>query len=312
VEEHVRPDGSIAYSLSHVYGDNGTFTVKVCAADDDVSNICATTPVTVNNVRPTATIDHSAAVDVNGTSVLIGRAGQSVEFKGRSTDPGSDDLTLTWNWGDGDPAIDQSSLSLVNPPFPEPNPVPCPSIQPRDVTSPTSFAFGQACIYDVVFASLDDDSGSASDTVRVLVTGNADRGLTSGYWARQYRQQGKLDFSNKTLRCYLDITSFVSAVFNEARDASTFAKAQAILFSQQAPVTKRDQLDRDLLAAWLNFANGAVGWNEKVNTKGKKGTPDTPFHTAMQTAEQIRLNPNATPKQIDAQRAIVQSINQTI
>jgi hypothetical protein len=76
-------------------------------------------------------------------------------------------------------------------------------------------------------------------------------------------------------------------------------------------VSKRDQLDRDLLTAWINFANGAVGWNEFVDTN-RNGIPDTLFHVAMQTAEAVRLNPSATPSQIDAQRAIVQSINDSI
>jgi hypothetical protein len=41
------------------------------------------------------------------------------------------------------------------------------------------------------------------------------------------------------------------------------------------------------------------------------GTPDTAFHQAMQTAESVRLNRNATQARIDARRAIVQSINVT-
>jgi hypothetical protein len=90
-------------------------------------------------------------------------------------------------------------------------------------------------------------------------------------------------------------------------DASTFERAQAILFDQGGPVSKRDQLDRDLLTAWLNFANGAVAWNEQVDTG--TGPPVTTFHQAMQTAESVRLDPNATPAQIDDQRAIVQRIN---
>jgi PKD domain len=309
IQEHLRPDGSLTYDLSHAYGDDGTFTIKVCAADDDVSNICTTAQVTVDNVDPTATIGKDAATDINGTSVIIGHAGEAVAFDGRSTDPGSDDLTLVWNWGDGDPAVDASTEYLVNPPFADPDP--SPSVQPRDVTETRSFAFGQACLYDVVFSSLDDDSGSASDTVKVLITGNGDDGKTTGYWARQYRQESRVDFDDATLTCYLEIAAFASRVFNEVRDASTFEAAQAVLFSQIKPVTKRDLLDRNLLAAWLNFANGAVAWHEQVDTNGN-GTPDTLFAAAMRTAESVRRDPNASPAQIDAQRAIVQSVNDTI
>ena len=189
----------------------------------------------------------------------------------------------------------------VNEPFPDPDP--SPSVQPRDVTDESTHAFGRACTYDVVFSVLDDDGGSASDAIRVLIAGNADRGRPTGYWAQQYRQRGGVDFDAATLGCYLEIAGFVSAVFHERRDASTFPKAQAVLLDQGKPVSKRDQLDRDLLTAWLNFANGAVGWNEQVDTNGD-GAVDIAFSVAMQAAEAVRLNPSATAAQLDAQRAI--------
>ena len=126
VEEHVRPDGSITYDIDHVYGDDGTFTIKVCAADDDVSVLCQQTSVTIDNVDPTATIDGADATDINGTSVILAHANEPVDFAGRSLDPGSDDLTLEWNWDDGPPAIDESTTYLVDPPEP-----PTPTRAPR-------------------------------------------------------------------------------------------------------------------------------------------------------------------------------------
>jgi hypothetical protein len=309
VEEHQRPDGTITYDVDHVYGDDGTFTITVCAADDDVANVCKAAAAKVDNVDPAAAIDDSGAVLINGTPVVLGNAGAPVDFAGRATDPGSDDLTLRWDWDDGAPAIDRSTLFLVNAPFPDPDP--SPSLQPRDVTDETAHAFGQACTYDVGFSVLDDDGGSAADAIKVLIAGNADRGRPTGYWAQQYRQRGGVDFDAATLSCYLEIVDFVSAVFHEQRDASTFQRAQAILFDQGKPVSKRDQLDRDLLTAWLNFANGAVGWAEPVDTD-RDGTADTAFGAALQDAEAVRLNPSATPAQLDAQRAIVQAINDAL
>jgi hypothetical protein len=232
-----------------------------------------------------------------------------VIFDGNSTDQGSDDLTLTWDWGDGPPSPDELTISLVNPPFADPDP--SPDVDPRDVDDQKTHAFAQACTYDVVFSAFDDDTGFASVTIRVLITGNEDDGKSTGYWARQFRQRGGVDFDDLTLSCYLEIVALVSDVFNEERDASTFEKAQAILFDQGAPVTQLDQLDRDLITAWLNFANGAVEWNEQVDTD-KDGTPDTPFYQALQTAESVRLDPNATEAQINDQRAIVQRINNSI
>ena len=310
-EEHARPDGTIAYELSHTYGDDGTFTVRVCASDDDVSEpVCATKDVTVTNEAPTATIDESGATVIDGTPIFVAHAGEPVAFSGRSTDPGSDDLTLRWSWGDGDPLVDVSTPFLLNAPNADPDP--SPSIDPRDVTDPRSHAFGRACMYDVGFSADDDDGGaSPTDTISVLIAGNATAGRPSGYWAQQYRQRGGVELDDATLTCYLRIVDVVSRVLHDVRDAGTFQKAQAILFDQGKPVGKRDQLDRDLLTAWLNFANGAVDWDELVDTNGD-GIADTAFSAAMREAEAVRRDDASTPAQIDAQRAIVQSINDTI
>ena len=89
---------TLPFSASHTYGDNGTFTVQVCAADDDTTP-CTTFPLQIDNTKPTAVIDLSGAVTVNGTATIIAHAGQAVAFTGRSTDPGSDDLTLAWDMG---------------------------------------------------------------------------------------------------------------------------------------------------------------------------------------------------------------------
>jgi hypothetical protein len=83
------------------------------------------------------------------------------------------------------------------------------------------------------------------------------------------------------------------------------------LFTQRNDVTKRDQLDRDLLTAWLNFANGAVGWDELVDTDGD-GVVDIAFNEAMYIAEQVRLDPASTGADFDAQRRIMQRISDTV
>jgi photosystem II stability/assembly factor-like uncharacterized protein len=308
--ENVRPDATLTFSIDHIYGDDGTFAVTVCGRDDDTTTCATPFNVVVDNVDPTVTIDESSTTLVNGTPTIVAHAGETVTFSGRSVDPGSDDLTLSWDWDDGPPAPDVSTVSLVNPPLPDPDP--SPSIQPRDVTDTQPHAFGDACTYQVGFAAADDDGGTGSDSVAVLITGNEDEGRPSGYWAHQYRQRGHIDFDDATLACYLKITDFVSDVFHEVRDASTFPAAQRVLFSQNRPVTKRDLLDRALLTAWLNFANGAVEWNELVVDTDRDGTLDRSFHTAMEIAEAVRLDPASTPAHLDQQRRIIQRINQTV
>ncbi len=306
--ENVRPNATLEFAADHTYGDDGTFTVTVCGTDDDGATTvpCRTTSVTVTTTGPTAAIDKSGGTSINGVTTILATAGVPLALSGRSTDPGSDDLTLTWNWGDGSP--NTATAYLVNQPLTDP--FPSPSIQPRDVTDTRSHTF-TACVYDVGFKAVDDDGGaSPTDLVKVLIVGNEDGGRQSGYWAHQYRQNGKIDFDNSTLDCYLQISAFMSTVFHERRNVSTFDAAQKVLFSSGNSVTKRDQLDRDLLTAWLNFANGAVGYTELVDPGGK-GTAVL-FRDAMQTAEAVSNNPAATPAQVDAQRSIISHINSKI
>jgi len=51
-------DGSGTVAGSHVYADNGTYTVEVCVTDDDLEETCDTLDVTVDNVAPLVTVDN--------------------------------------------------------------------------------------------------------------------------------------------------------------------------------------------------------------------------------------------------------------
>jgi hypothetical protein len=303
--ENVRPDATLTFTADHVYGDDGTFPVTVCGQDDDTETCAAPFDVVIDNVDPDATIDEGDTTLVNGVPTVIAHAGETVTFSARVTDPGSDDLEARWDWDDGPPAPDVTTTYLVNPPVIDPDP--SPSIQPRDITDTHDHAFGDACLYTVGFEVDDDDGGSDADSVKVIITGNEDDGRPSGWWAREYRRRGGLTLDDATAACYLEIVGYVSVVFDEEVDASTFHLAQSILFSQGRPVTKRDQLDRDLLTAWLNFANGAVEWDELVDSGSG---PDAPFHEVMAAAEAVRLDPLATGADFDEQRRIVQRISQ--
>ena len=303
--ENTRPDATLTFSAAHTYGDNGTFTAQVCARDDD-TNPCTTIALQVDNTNPTAAIDLSGAVDVNGTPTVIAHAGAAVGFSGRSTDPGSDDLTLTWTWGDG--GAPSSTTRLVNA-TPEPVGTPSPSIQPRDVTDSRSHSFAGACAYETTFGARDDDGGSASRTAAVIIVGNGHPNQPHGYWKQQFRYhltgKNNSDFDAAALRCYLKIVDYMSRVFDQRNDASTFLRAADILDTSQTSATL-ELFDQQLLAAWLNFANGAVEWNRLVDTNGDKRA-DTRFLDAIIAAETLRLNPNATRTQLDKQKLIVES-----
>jgi hypothetical protein len=300
--ENARPDATLTFSADKTYGDNGTFSAQVCAADDDTTP-CSTISLQVTNTSPTAAIDLSGAVSVNGTPTIIAHAGQSVPFSGRSTDPGSDDLMLTWAWGDG---TSSSTTSLVNPPATDP--AISPSVQPRDVTSPQSHTFGAACAYETTFRATDDDTGTASATANVIIVGNGHPNQPHGYWKQQFRYQvsgkGVSDFDSSQLDCYLRIVGYMSRIFNESTDASTFTRAIDVLETDQTSVIN-ELFDQQLLAAWLDFANGAMEWNRMVDTNGDK-TPDARFLDAITEAESLRLSPTATRRQLDRQKAIVE------
>ncbi len=294
-------------SSSHVYGDNGAFSVEVCVEDDDDATGCGTLTVTVNNVDPTADIDRRGALFINGVPTFLARAGQTVEFRGRSTDPGSDDLYLSWDWDDGPPSPDVIATYLVNSLLPDP--FPSPSVQPRDVIDVQSHAFADACLFDVRFFARDDDGGrSPTDNVSVLIVGNADRARSSGYWQHQLGRQGHTDFDEATLECYLAIIDHVSTVFSEARDASTIAAAYDVLFMAHNGGSPRQRFDRALLTVWLNFANGAMGYDEHFDTDGD-GQADATFAGAVSVAEAVRLDLLATDADIEAQRAVLQRLN---
>ncbi len=306
--ENVRPNATLSFSASHTYGDNGTFAAEVCASDDDTTT-CKTINLRVDNVDPTAAIDMSSAILINGVPTFLAQIGDTLPFSGRSTDPGSDDLGLIWDWDDGSPLT--ISQSLVNPP--NPDPFPSPSVQPRDVTAAASHTYTEACLYEISFWSVDDDGGTSTvATANVIIVGDADDARSAGYWQTEYakhlRDKGKPHFDAETLQCYLDIAGFMSQVFDEVVDASSFGAAADVLYVDKNEGDMTEIFDRQLLAAWLNFANGAIGYGELVDSDGDS-VPDAPFANVMATAEATRLAPAPSQAGLEAQKGILEALN---
>ena len=84
------------------------------------------------NLDPTVTIDKSGTVSINGEPTILAEIGQPVAIQRRSIDPGSDDLTATWDWDDGRPRGRRRCRSST---APDPDPFPSPSVQPATSTS---------------------------------------------------------------------------------------------------------------------------------------------------------------------------------
>ncbi len=288
---------------THRYMDDGLFNVTGSVTDDDGGTGSGSAALAVTNVAPTAVIDKTDTILVNGVPTLITHAGATVPFLGTSTDPGSDDLTLSWNWDDGAPAPDLTRTSLHAPPSPDPDPSPDGSA--RNVTDAQNHVFADACYYDVRFASADDDNGSASDDVSVIVAGNFTDSRSHGYFKNELRKLR--DHTDAQVKCLLKITGFMSRVFHEVRDASSPALATAV-FDKSGSSLATDIFDLQLLAAWMNFADGRVALTDLVDTNWN-GVPDTRFSDLVAQAEAVRLNPLATRSQLLTQKDRLDSFN---
>jgi hypothetical protein len=275
----------------------------VCGSDDDATT-CRAIALPIDNANPTAEIDEAGTVIVNGVPTLITRTATNLTFRGRSRDPGSDDLFLSWDWDAEDFVFPNHTTTYrVNPPIPDP--FPSPSLQPRDVIDAKVAAFSFACHFVVTFQAVDDDGGVGQDTLDVIVTGSAQQTRSASSWRSLYRGGGSGQLDHKALGNYLKIAAHMSGVFNEVTDASTFEAADQVL---SRTATAKERFDRQLLAAWLNFANGARDYDEMVDTDGN-GQADTAFSAVVAAAEAVRLNPLSTEAQINAQTAILGRIN---
>lgn len=296
-EENARPDATLQFTVTHQYGDDGDFTVQVTGADDDTSS-SDTESAPVRNVNPTAGIDAAGTQSYGGVTAFVLPAGEELAVPVGSADPGSDDLTFTWDWNDG--TVDSRTSQVNAPLLDTPK---SPTVQPRDVSLSAGHTFGDACHYDLATIVVDDDGGSATDAATVVVTGTADLSKGSGWWLNQYRTQSPNHFSTAQLECYLDIAGFFSLVFPQGM---TRADGERVL---QAPAKSPAAVvfDQQALAAWLNLANGAVELATPVDTDGD-GSLDSTFGAALLTAETVRTDPASTPDAIREQKDIVERI----
>ncbi|SPD72924.1 hypothetical protein PITCH_A1590006 [uncultured Desulfobacterium sp.] len=131
--------GDTGQSQTHVWPDNGTYTVAVLVTDDDGSSDMATLVVTVNNVAPSVDAGPDATID----------EGATFTGSGSFTDPGADTHTATVEYGDGSGV----QPLVLNP----------------DRTFALSHQYMDNGIYTVTVSIADDDSGLGTDTALVTV-----------------------------------------------------------------------------------------------------------------------------------------------
>ncbi len=63
-----------------------------------------------------------------------------------------------------------------------------------------------------------------------------------------------------------------------------------------------------LLATWLNFANGSLGWNQMVGSNCD-GTRDTRFNQVIHHVEDVFLDAGSTRSQLVSQKAVLACVN---
>jgi hypothetical protein len=123
--------------------DNGTYVVTLTATDKDGGSSSASQTIDVTNVAPT--------VALAGAAMAAGVRGQSLDFTGSFTDPGSADTwSATVNYGDGGG--------------------PQPLVLGPGKTFSLSHAYAAAGNYTITVRVADDDGGAGSATKAVNVT----------------------------------------------------------------------------------------------------------------------------------------------
>jgi hypothetical protein len=143
-------DGTV--SGSHVYADNGVYTVEVCVTDSMGDTGCDTLVVTVDNVAPTVDAGPAQSAD-EGTAVNL-----VIDFNDKGT---LDTHTATINWGDGAPA----EAGLVSEtPFGPPG-----STAGADGTVSGTHVYADNGVNSVEVCVTDDDGDTGCDTLVVTV-----------------------------------------------------------------------------------------------------------------------------------------------
>ncbi len=270
--------GAGTWSWTATRGDDTALPVTVTAKDVANATRSVTFTARWNNVAPTATLQ-AAGTRWNGAQLAT--AGSSTVFAVHVTDPGSDDISTAWSYGDGARAL---SRSLLHPPTADP--ASSPSAEPRSLTAAVGHTYTKACARTVSVRATDDDGGVSSNRTRsVVVLGTSSTRRAVAWWSAEYRGVTS-DLSAADRSCLLSSARALSTVFAEKRPLTTTADAVAVL-RPATPTTARSRLDAQLLAVWLDVATGAVHLGDPLDTD-LSGTPDTTVGAFLTSTEATR------------------------
>jgi uncharacterized repeat protein (TIGR01451 family) len=180
---------------SHVYADDGVYTVTVTVTDDDGAVVADTLTVTVANVAPVVDAGTDRPLVVEGMMVTLDPA--------TFTDAGTSDThTATIDWGDGTPA---DAGVVVESPSGPPG-----STTPAAGTVSGSHVYADDGVYTVIVTLTDDDGGIHSDSFTVTVDNatpvldagadqSVDEGVTVSLDPASFTDAGTLDTHTATV-----------------------------------------------------------------------------------------------------------------
>jgi PKD repeat protein len=282
---------------AHLYGDNGTYTVKVCLSDDDGAAACRTFNVTVANVAPTVWLNRNIAINFGGGEAFLGRRGERPDFSAESSDVGTDDLTFVWSFP---PSALGSTTTYFNNALTGDPPQSPSGLFPFTVNHPNQTTFDDPGVYTAGIRVLDDDGGDATTSLPLLITDNL---ACVTDWKQQFGRKGSPLIDAQRLAAYLSIVRFASPYFDD-HNLATLAQAEEILRSQGGNPFLWE-VRKEALEAWLNFASGGVAWGDPVRSLNR------PFSQVMAEVDAVMLDPHASRDDYKRSSAAARNVNQT-
>jgi len=142
-------------AMTHTYGDDGTYEVRLSVTDDGGETGQATALVTVANLPP-----HASFV-----FIPAGPEGTALTYAVWGTDAGSDDLTFSWDFGDGLTATQTRYNDGMGPDGSE-SPL---GTFPFAATDAQTHAYGDDGVFPTTVQICDDDGACAIAAANITV-----------------------------------------------------------------------------------------------------------------------------------------------
>ncbi len=240
-------------TLNHTYGDDYNYNFTLTVTDDDGGVTTFTTTVIVQNVAPT--IEPFGPFTIN--------EGSPFDTTAISTDPGSDDLTFTWEFELG-PTITKTYYNDGGGPDPYPSPW---GTYPYSATDTAEHTYGDDGNFTVILTVTDDDGGTAVYETYILVN-NVPPSISSinytsaiineprtiGYWGHQCEVEKPYGDHTGILQEWVDNISSQSQVFSWIS-----TKEDVCSVVQQGDASDMIVMaKRQLMGVWLNIVSGKL------------------------------------------------------